>query len=324
MREKAWKDVLLSQLKALGQQDDLESQPSCEFFVLGTRIRFFLVEESFRLSELQFLKKYYELFSVPEQPISSTVDIYHMQSPQALRDFSHEFWNVTHPFEEKIILDEGELIWERDFLALKKSSQRYLVTSASLGEESTDILDNLINAILRKELLHQKALLFHAAAVKVHGVSWVFFGPSGVGKSTLAKFSSALGFSVMASDQVFIQLQGECPVCYATPTCNPDIPRDKTIWQVGATPLYGLIGLKQKGQNSLKKRTALELYPDFLREMISFSEREAALCLGLAQKVLQGASFLAEMSYIKGENFWPWLLKYTGKVNGTKNQEKTL
>ncbi len=104
----------------------------------------------------------------------------------------------------------------RDFAAadLRQTVGRKAEPSAHGLNYPTD------QVILMTRLLLTGALVLHAAGIVYEGKGYLFFGPSGAGKTTISRLWARSGASLINDDRVAVY-------------------RDKGVWTVTATPWHG-------------------------------------------------------------------------------------
>lgn len=226
----------------------------------------------------------------------------------------HPMWNVPTPFMTKVEDRTGTWIFHRDFTCLKRGVD-YRVWLPTPNLDFTDALDNLISIAVRDEAEKANTFLFHASVIEDSGHAIVLFGPSGIGKSTAARLSSEKGRRVMASDQVYLRIDGERLMASASPTRNPDIPRCPLKWATDAMEVKSLLALKRTGELQVAPMDRAEFTRRFFAE-IFHDENEldfgAALKFACDVSLLRNLKF-GTLSYPYGFDFWPRLaeLGYT-------------
>jgi hypothetical protein len=142
-------------------------------------------------------------------------------------------------------------------------------------------------AILINRLLQAGVLVVHGSAVVIDGRGYLFFGPSGAGKTTISRWWKDKGALLLNDDRVAV---------YRDPA---------GVWQVAGTPwhgeepvvcptsapLHGVVRLRQAHQNrvtaldpvmALAELTACSLVPFFSRTSI---DQAMALLESLAEHV---------------------------------------
>jgi hypothetical protein len=114
-------------------------------------------------------------------------------------------------------------------------------------------IENYIRGIGPIFMLKRNGLQFHGSSVVRDGRGYLFIGPSGAGKTTTARLSSA--YTVFGDDQSALFLENQSVVMRSLPPggIRPDIPM-----QEGEAPLARILWLKQDETDYLEtvSRTA--------------------------------------------------------------------
>lgn len=134
-----------------------------------------------------------------------------------LQNFFPQAWQVSSvdpieifwrkPFEVEGIWDNIEnpncqfdesFISQRDFLAKKISSHSIELMAP---ETIDDGFFNFLRSLLPLELLKMNKVLFHSSCVvNEKGEAFLFFGPSGAGKTTISQLCQSVGGNVLGDD----------------------------------------------------------------------------------------------------------------------------
>lgn len=260
-------------------------------------------------------------------PNGNTVGVEIVLSP-AEGEFIHQenkIWNEQHSFQKRVDDPTGSWIFHRDFTCHLKGI-RYHAWLPKPTPTFTDALDNILTVSVRQASEKHQGFLFHSAIVEHRGQAVVLFGPSGIGKSTVAKLSSDIGLRVMASDQAYLRIErspeGARLWASASPTRNPDIPRNSTNWVTDSLLVKSILALKRTGRFEIQPMDRSEMTRRFFSEIfrdetdddfgpaLKFASDVAMLdkaMLGSAQPTHKMR--LASLSYPFGFNFWPQIEK---------------
>jgi hypothetical protein len=298
--EKRFRSVKLSSLKS-------PIELAFNIQVAGVLVR--IAFDSAWDQEVPSLCKAYWSSFVCERPghqveiILSPADGEYIQQKNAL-------WNEPQPFQERIDDPTGTWIFHRDFTCLVRGTS-YHAWLPRPTPIFTDALDNILSVSVRHEAEKRAAFLFHSAIVEHEGKAVVLFGPSGIGKSTVAKLSRENGLRVMASDQAYLRVEtgpaGDRLLASASPTRNPDIPRTTADWVTGSLEVKALFALKRTGAFELLPMDRAEMTRRFFSEIFrdeTDTDFTPALKFACDAIMLRGVR-QASLSYPFGFNFWP-------------------
>jgi hypothetical protein len=126
-------------------------------------------------------------------------------------------------------------------------------------------------AILIPALLRRDVAVVHGAGLILDGRGFVFFGPSGIGKTTTSRLGLARGGALLNDDRVALRPDGPgwrvcgTPWHGEEPRVSPD-----------SAPLRGVVRLRQGQENHLRRLDPLEGLSELLAcALIPFFQREA-------------------------------------------------
>ena len=175
-------------LKNLQTQLPVEFEDSAEVIcisVLGLNIEL-RFQGPYAKSNLEFCQKYYTLFESSSS--SPQYKIVYRTDQGELADPLNWTWSDPDPYSIDGKMGLYSTVIERDFISLFHNDQNvHYVQGPRLDSGATDVLDNLITKILLPDLVLKNTILLHSVAMEFQGKAYVFFGPSGVGKSTLGQ-----------------------------------------------------------------------------------------------------------------------------------------
>lgn len=93
----------------------------------------------------------------------------------------------------------GRLEWAPDLSAA-------LWTAANEDEELPGLVENFLRVVVAERAIERGGALLHSAGVVAAGSAYLFFGPSGAGKTTISRLSAAAGHTVL-SDELNIVIE---------------------------------------------------------------------------------------------------------------------
>lgn len=145
-------------------------------------------------------------------------------------------------------------------------------------------------------------ILFHAAGVRRNGMAYVFFGPSGAGKTTAARFSAR--YEVLNDDLLLLAPEGDQWWAVSTPFTNPT----QVTPAPGSAPLAGLYRLVKDEHVFLETLGAAEAVAEILACVpIIASAPECAVDLFARCRSLAGAEPVYQLHFRKDSSFWDLL-----------------
>lgn len=277
--------------------------------VAGTGVRL-SIDAAWNGEITSFLRTYWSAFMTAEA--IDGVEIILSPADGEFLEPAHPVWNSPQPFLWKMEDATGTWVFHRDFLCQVRGGACH-VWMPKPTWQATDGLDNILAYAARDLTEKRQTFLFHAAVVEHQGQGVVLFGPSGIGKSTVARASRDGGFRVMASDQVYLRLTDGELWADASPTMNPDIPRCPLNWATEPLEVKALLALTRTGRFELHGIDRAEFARLFFAEVFTdeleaSNARDFSPALDFASRVamLKGVK-RARLSYPLGMNFWPVL-----------------
>lgn len=109
-------------------------------------------------------------------------------------------------------------------------------------------IENFLRTIIAWLCVKNRAVLLHAAGVVRNGFGYVFFGPSGAGKTTTSRIA-ARSFDVVSDDLVVIRIENGSGTLYGVPFRGEmsDAPRANQ-----KAPLKGIFRLRQDTEHYIE------------------------------------------------------------------------
>ncbi len=298
-------------------------QKQHQFSVLGGEIHFSDCK-TWSPSLLERVKEYYLGYGFEKE---TDIEIHYQAASGEFSSPNHRIWNDHLPetwFEADGV---DQICISRDFAWKQKgASSVFEVIGPDLEFFPTDTLDNLMNSLFSKASGNHLQFILHASAVLKDGKAFIFFAPSGEGKSTLARLSyEQRGLSVIGADQVFLRFKNNQLWAYPSPSLIPEFPKSHPALCRVPNLVHGLFRLQKLNRYHFESSEVRRILPDFLSEMMPF--------LGpgwTSQQALDAAIRTLQMhqgpkgfvSYPQNEDFWRL---FESPVKGSGNEkEKTL
>ncbi len=259
---------------------------------------------------ISFLEEYLAFYKLnSSEDLKPDINIFYYEDEGILGSPRIPHWNF---WEDQIILEkntEWDVVIERDFVSkVSKDGSEVFAQGPTLSRMTCDSIDNLLVYVLGRFLLKKNAIILHAATVVDGNMAYVFFGPSGVGKSTLAThLYQTNNLKVISSDQVFLKIKNQELYAEAVPTTIPEFPLDHMAREKKAIKVKGIFYLTRsetKGY-SLNKIKKVDFIQKLMQELMfraEFGNADALLTL-INNIVDHGKSFY-EFSYRKDFNFF--------------------
>ena len=118
-------------------------------------------------------------------------------------------------------------------------------------------------------LYKENAFLCHGAAICVGGKAYIFFAPSGTGKTTHTKFWADIykdDFAVINDDKPIVTVGGKVPaeiIVSSSPICGKEGLMNKNL----KAPLAAICIVKRGAANEIKKVSASEKLSEILNQI---------------------------------------------------------
>lgn len=160
----------------------------------------------------------------------------------------------------KIAPSDGELRRQRDFCAFLKGEGEF-----TLPELTDEYVENvMIEEQIAKALVNYGTLQFHGSALQMDGEAYIFTAPSGVGKSSHARFwRETFGDRVLMinDDKPLVRVHEDCAIVYGSPWNGKH--------HLGAdvsAPLKAIALLNRGAKNRIEPISAAEAFPAVFRQ----------------------------------------------------------
>jgi hypothetical protein len=151
------------------------------------------------------------------------------------------------------------------------------------------------------------ALWLHAAGLVLNGNGYVFFGPSGAGKTTLAGLAHDRA-EILSDENVIIRCSADGPQLISTPFWGHSTPVDLIRRTRRTVPLHALFALRHAADFNLRPLDAAEAVLALLATEKVATERvdSAAAWLGAAGQLVQHVP-VYELDFAPTPEVWTFL-----------------
>ncbi len=225
-------------------------------------------------------------------------------------------WNTTEPFMNSYREGQKEFFVCRDFIGGLINNDFHIYGPA-INEFNPDTLDNALLMALCYVFPRNDRTIVHSAAVVNDEKAYLFFAPSGHGKSTISKQLNTLeGLKVIASDNLLLKYDKKENTVFAqcTPITDPDFPIGSKSKITRVVKVQGIFYLTKTRDFHFTERKATELLTKFLREQLFmyFDFVESSELLELSGKILEAAPCIGEVGFKLDKRFWSQLMAKVG------------
>lgn len=179
-------------------------------------------------------------------------------------------------------------------------------TSSEAGAFSA--LERILVYICMQTLPREHAgLLLHACGVERHGAGYVFVGPSGAGKTTVARLAPGYG-QVLSDENVILRVGDGGPQLWSTPFWGFSTPREMVARVRLAVPLRAVYVLAQTPRFELARLTPAQAVLALLDSEKVAVERPASAeaWLGAAQHLVAQTA-VYRLGFRPTPELWTWL-----------------
>lgn len=185
---------------------------------------------------------------------------------------------------------------------------RRAVVSAPSEAHAPSALERVLSYICMQMLPRQhQALWLHAAGLVSNGNGYVFFGPSGAGKTTLATLARERA-EILSDENVIVRCTAGGPQLISTPFWGHSTPGDLIRRTRRTVPLRALFALRHTSSLQVRPLSAAEAVLALLATEKVATERvdSAAAWLGAAEQLVQQAP-VYELGFLPTPEVWSFL-----------------
>lgn len=186
--------------------------------------------------------------------------------------------------------------------------------TAPAPERAPSALERTLGYIYMQALPREKdALLLHACGIVIDGRGYVFFGPSGAGKTTVAKLAEGRG-QLLTDENVVLRLTDDAVQLYSTPFWGHSTPPELIRRVNRRVPLAGLFALSHAPDFSLTR-----LSPGHAVAALLTTEKVATERVESAVAWLQVASAVVDrvpvytLAFRPTPELWTFLARHNGE-----------
>ncbi|MDH3522241.1 MAG: hypothetical protein OES32_01520 [Acidobacteriota bacterium] len=122
-----------------------------------------------------------------------------------------------------------------------------LWTALDAGGEFLEAFENCFRVLSAYRLLELGGAILHSSCVVSEGVAWVFLGPSGAGKTTIARLALASGRAVLSDDINALRATDSAALVEKMPFAGELGPTNE---RVGPFPVAALARIEQAARDS--------------------------------------------------------------------------
>ena len=184
------------------------------------------------------------------------------------------------------------------------------VTAPSL-ERLPSALERTLTYILMQALpREQHALLLHACGVEIDGCGYAFFGPSGAGKTTVARLAQGHG-EVLGDENVVLRLTGDEVELASTPFWGSSTPPEIIHRANRSAPLAGLYSLAHASRFAVARLTPGQGVAALLKTEKVATERveSAAAWLAVAGSIVERVP-VHLLRFAPSKELWSFLMRH--------------
>jgi hypothetical protein len=165
--------------------------------------------------------------------------------------------------------------------------------------------ENFLRVLYAWECLERGGLILHASGVIRDGRSYVFFGPSGAGKTTIARMSCPESNTVLSDDLVILGWDGGVLHAYGVPFRGEllEAPRNNA-----AAPLAGLYLLSKGENHSISRVSSAEAVARLTAAtpFVTTSTQSVKQVLAVCEEVNRAVP-VRRLAFAKHPGFWEYL-----------------
>ena len=178
------------------------------------------------------------------------------------------------------------------------------IASCTFGTE--EIIENALRYIFQLLSINHHCMMVHASAVieKKRNRAFLFMGPEGAGKTTIARLSKRAGHQVLNDDMILLMLEQSSLMAKSVPFYGDSSVAD--IIEKRASEVGGIFHIIKSNQTRARKVSSAEALADLLSNVPyieSYSKELYQSILGCANDILKDYP-VYQLEFEKNESVW--------------------
>ena len=289
---------------------DIKHELHLSFLGLEITLEFYYKLQS---ETLELLSNKYSPFKQGRAKAKKVIKFFISEHAPSLAD---PLWNTYEPFLKSIEHDQQHYLIVRDFICRPESDKSsFYIYGPEVEPGNPDTLDNALLLALAHYMPDDNSILLHAAAVLDGDQAYLFFAPSGNGKTTFSKKMYQEGLKVIASDSVLLSLKDDSLYCQCPPITDQDFPIGHPGKATGTYKVSGICFLEKLHRPYIQSSTTQELLTLFMKEqlLMYFNFINIQKTMDLTVNMLEYTQVKAKVAFSLEQPFWDSFINYIGE-----------
>jgi hypothetical protein len=189
--------------------------------------------------------------------------------------WANEVWRMGNTHDGQVVIEIYDVIRDRWVAVANLSGDFSSGTIQPFYGRRAAPAPHALNypydqAILINRLLYGQVSVIHGAGIIVNGKGYIFFGPSGIGKTTISRLWVKRGAHLLNDDRVALYRTGSGWRIAGTPWHG-----EEPVVSPLSAPLAGIVRLRQSPENKVRELSATEGLTEIIScALIPFFSRE--------------------------------------------------